>query len=194
MKRLIILFGAPVEKTGMKKVSTGDFFRSEVKQQTLLGKIVASRVKQGDLLSDFIVNPVIENAFSQILGDIILDGYPRTFSQFGFLKELVEREYTPLCVYVDTKIDDILSRISQRRVCEDCGTTHFASQGCCPKCGGRSLIREDDERILERINQYSTLTLPVLEERIKYWCRVVSVNGLNTKESVAQVLEELKNL
>lgn len=205
MKKLIILFGAPgsgkgligdrlVAKTSMTKFSTGDFFRSEVKRHTSLGNVISHDVQNGIILDDDLVNTVVQKALIDAKTDIILDGYPRTFSQSYFLKGLVENNYTVICIHVNTSIKEILSRIGQRRICEQCGTTHFASQGSCPKCGGRSIIREDDQRIRERLQQYTRITLPILEDEIKYWCEVIEVNGMNIDESVANILATLKNI
>lgn len=205
MKKLIILFGAPgsgkgligdklVEKTGISKFSTGDFFRLAVKKGSPIGQAIAEDVLQGKLLKDFLANFVVKDILVATQGDIILDGYPRTRSQFSFLQKLIKNEYIPLCVHVDTNVEDIVFRINQRRICEDCGTTHFASQNCCPRCGGRSVLREDDKLIKERMDQYFKITAPILEERIKPWCHVVRVNGMNIDESVAKVLDALKNI
>ena len=203
-KILIIMFGAPgsgkgllgdkiMEQMRLTKISTGDILRREVKDQTSLGCKIASRVKTGILVNDAIVNPIVKKALDEAAGGVLLDGYPRCFSQFEFLKQCVKDIYDPVCVYLNTPIEDILSRISQRRICENCGTTHFASQGCCPKCSGRSIVREDDALIHNRIFDYLETTEPVLREKIIFWCKVISVNGINIEKGLSDVLAYLKH-
>lgn len=199
-RRMIIMFGPPgsgkgllgdrlVEKLNLTKISTGDILRLEVKNNTPLGIKIARQVKSGILIDDDIVNPIIARRLSESTGDILLDGYPRRSSQFAFLQSCMKDFSRPLCVILNTNLDVILNRIGQRRICEDCGTTHFASQGCCPKCGGRSVIREDDALIRKRIFTYLKETEPVFYREMLPWCNALSVDGLQLEESLQAVLD-----
>lgn len=203
MRTLIILFGPPgsgkgllgdklVEQGQMLKVATGDILRNAVKQQTPLGIKIARSVKSGILVDDDIVNPIVKKALDEASGNIILDGYPRRLSQLITLKGWCQQAFEPLCVYMTTPINDILSRISQRRICELCGTTHFAAAGCCPKCGGRSVVREDDALITQRLNDYLKTVDPLID-MIDQWCRVIPVNGMDITNGVQNILACLKS-
>lgn len=91
----------------------------------------------------------------------ILDGYPRTEAQFEKLKSQISDETQVIAVFRDTPVDVIMSRVAKRRVCKDCKTTHSVDDGCCPKCGGESLIRKDDSVIQARLAEFERNTLPI---------------------------------
>ena len=188
MKRLIILFGAPGSgkgllgdtlsaRFGLTKIATGDILRAEVKAKTPLGRRIASDVRSGILLDDTIVNPIVIRALAESSGDVILDGYPRRLSQFDFLRQTAETGFDTVCVYVGISVEAVIARIGRRRICEKCGATHPVEAGCCPKCGGRSVVREDDALIKKRLDVYLRTTWPVLGPLIS-WCRkTVAVDG-----------------
>ena len=188
-KRLIIMFGAPgsgkgllgdliVKNNGFQKVATGDILRQEVKNKTPLGMKIADKVASGELLDDDIVNPIVQKSLQESGDIVLLDGYPRCFSQLKFLRQFAEKDYWIDCVYLNTPIDTIISRIGHRRICADCGKTHFAEEGHCPDCGGKLLVREDDANIRERIWTYLETTEPLLREELIFCCQhLMSVDG-----------------
>ena len=53
------------EKYGIPHVSTGDMLRNAVKMENELGKKVASILDAGELVSDEIVNQLVEERFKQ---------------------------------------------------------------------------------------------------------------------------------
>ena len=202
---MIILFGPPgsgkgllgdrlVEELNLTKISTGDILRREIKDDTPLGIKITRQVKSGILVADKIVNQIVARRLAETTGDVLLDGYPRRSPQFAFLHSCVKDFSKPLCVVLNTNLDVILNRIQQRRICEICGTTHFASQGCCPKCGGRSVIREDDALIRKRIRSYLKETEPILYREMLPWCTFLSVDGLQLEESLQAVLNRWKQM
>ena len=205
LRRMIILFGPPgsgkgllgdrlVEELNLTKISTGDILRREIKDDTPLGIKITRQVKSGILVADKIVNQIVARRLAETTGDVLLDGYPRRSPQFAFLHSCVKDFSKPLCVVLNTNLDVILNRIQQRRICEICGTTHFASQGCCPKCGGRSVIREDDALIRKRIRSYLKETEPILYREMLPWCTSLSVDGLQLEESLQAVLNRWKQM
>ena len=88
---------------------------------------------------------------------VFLDGYPRTYSQFEKLQEVVE-SFKVVAIKRDTPVGLILERVSKRRVCSVCKATHSVDDGCCPKCGGDSLVRKDDAVIEKRLDEYEANT------------------------------------
>ena len=180
-KRLIIMFGAPgsgegiigdalVQAFGFQKISTGDILRDEVKKQTPLGRLVAGYVSNGLLVNDDIVNNIVKDLLDGSSQDVLLDGYPRNLAQCDFLLNLIKDDFELHCVYLEAPEELIIARIEQRRICADCGKTHLAQDGCCPACGGESIIRKDDAQIRERFNQYKWITEQVFWKRLYPVC------------------------
>lgn len=180
-RRIIIMFGPPgsgkgiigdalAERFGFFKISTGDILRDEVKKQTPLGIDVADAVLNGELIDDDIVNNLVTKLLTETHQDVLLDGYPRNFSQGRFLLDLLKDKYSLDCVYLEADKEFIISRIEQRRICEDCGKTHFAKDGKCPVCGGKSIIRNDDKLIRKRFNHYQWFTEQVFWKMLKPVC------------------------
>ena len=179
MKYLIILFGAPgcgkghlwsvlherllerVVPEEINYIATGDLIRTEIANKSEIGLQIAELVQSGQLVPDSIVDTLIANALAGNQIFKILDGYPRTNSQFDALKAQLSEDTQVIAVFRDTPVDVIMGRIAKRRVCKDCKTTHTADDGCCPKCGGESLVRKDDAVIEARLTEFEKNTLPI---------------------------------
>src|SRR6185312_5619997 len=70
-------------KTKIPVISTGDMLRAEIAADTPLGNQVKSIVAGGGLVSDDLVNQILEARISQpdCANGFMLDGYPRTLDQ-----------------------------------------------------------------------------------------------------------------
>ena len=100
----IILFGPPgagkgtqadnlVKDSNLYKISTGDLLRKEIKNNTLLGKKIKSVINKGLLVSDDIINDLMEKVLSdkKINNRLIFDGYPRNINQAKQLDLLIKK-------------------------------------------------------------------------------------------------------
>jgi len=158
------------ERLKIAGIATGDIFRNEVKRGTKLGKKAFPFVNKGGLVPDEITTGVLKERISQPNSEkgFILDGYPRTIGQAKALDrmariDLVIRLIVPEWV--------IIERLSNRRVCRDCGTIFNVKylkprvEGVCDKCGGELYQREDDkpEVIRQRLTVYERQTQPLIE-------------------------------
>ena len=89
----IILFGPPgagkgtqsqylVNKLNNFQISTGDILRSEIKNDTVIGKQIINDMNEGKFVSDEIVNQLIEKLIHdpKKKDKFIFDGYPRSLS------------------------------------------------------------------------------------------------------------------
>lgn len=201
-KQIIIMFGPPgsgkgmigdalVKAFGFFKISTGDIFRKEVKNQTPLGCQIADSILNGDLIDDDIVNNIVAEQLSKANRHILLDGYPRNFSQGHFLLKLTKDKYYMDCVYLSADKDLIISRIEQRRICEDCGKTHFAKDGCCPACGGKSIIRDDDKLIRKRFLQYQWDTDQVFWQLLRPVCCSNYIDCSDISKAIDKTIDAL---
>ena len=70
-----------VEKYGCNHISTGDLLRKEVASKSELGIEISKIMASGDLVSDKIVNTLLEKELAKNDKPFILDGYPRNEKQ-----------------------------------------------------------------------------------------------------------------
>ena len=181
----IIMLGAPgagkgtiaaqmEERYKILHVSSGDIFRENIKNETELGKLAKDYIQKGQLVPDDVtINMMIDTLESdKCKNGFILDGFPRTLVQAEQLdKELAkDGAKIELVILVDASNDQIVERLSGRRVCAKCGATyHIVNmpskvEGICDKCGSEVAQRKDDtkEVILDRLKTYDEQTKPLI--------------------------------
>ena len=132
----IVIFGPPgagkgtqskfiVKKFNLFQLSTGDLLRSEIKNETALGKKINEIVKSGSLVSDDIVSELIKNTVSKnsYSNRIIFDGYPRNLKQVENLKNILKKfnQKIDLVIKLVVSLDSIKKRIGGRVTCSKCG-------------------------------------------------------------------------
>ena len=183
--RLIVL-GAPgagkgtqalmlSEKYNILHISTGDIFRSNIKQGTELGKKAKEFIDAGMLVPDELTLSLIMDRLHQpdCEAGYILDGFPRTIPQAESLTEALKTDGVELNAVLDIEVPDevIVARMSGRRVCPVCGDSYHVEnrppkvEGICDRCGANLIIRKDDapETVLNRLNVYHEQTQPLID-------------------------------
>ena len=157
---------------GVPHVSTGDILRAAVRERTALGLEVAAILEAGQLVSDDLVNRLVQERFTQddARGGALLDGYPRTAAQAAALDEILGDDGVKICVNLDVPDELVMARLSARRVCQECGAIYRdtdieAVSGTCANCGGDVVQRADDmpEAIARRLEVYRRDTAPLLD-------------------------------
>ena len=148
-------------------ISTGDMFRSAIKNQTPTGLEAKRYMDAGQLVPDSVVIAMVEErlAMEDCANGYLLDGFPRTVEQ----AEALEKIAAPDAV-IDIEVPDekLLDRLTGRRVCTKCsGTFHIsklADEKLCPVCGGELYQRDDDKpaTISNRLNVYHEQTAPLI--------------------------------
>ncbi len=185
-------------------ISTGDIFRANIKGGTELGKLAQSYMDAGDLVPDSVTNSMIEDRLGQsdVGNGFLLDGYPRNVDQAVFLDGVLNAKGAPLDSVLELSIanDEIIKRLSGRRICRGCGASfhiHFekpSKDGLCDKCGGELYQRQDDNEatIANRLNVYTEQTEPIIEYYKKAGLlKVISATGA-VSEITTQAISALK--
>ena len=206
MKKNIILMGPPGAGKGtlakqlmsaldLVHISTGDMFRDAIKAGTPLGKLAKSYIDNGHLVPDDVTIGLVKERLSQddCAKGFLLDGFPRTLPQAEALKELSKEINRPIEVVVNLDCDnqELIRRISGRRVCKQCGAPYHVVtlkpkvEGVCDICGGPLYQRADDneEALKVRLEHYVQDTKPLLDFYAKEGL-LESFNSLVGKEQL----------
>ncbi len=206
----LILLGAPgagkgtqaeilCKKLGIPSISTGNILRAAIKDGTPTGMKAKSYIDAGALVPDEVIIGIVNERLSQddCKDGYILDGVPRTIAQ----AEALEKAGVQFDAVVSLEIseDEILRRMTGRRVCEACGSSYNVVaipprvEGVCDNCGGKLIQRKDDtpETIRERLKVYHKETEPLVDF---YAARglLKSVASADSKEATTErILEAL---
>lgn len=182
---------------GLVHIATGDLFRSAVGAGTPLGQKVAGFLQSGQLVPDEVTIEVMRERLGRpdIGGGFILDGFPRTVPQAEALDDLLARLAMPVDAVMDLRVpeDELVRRISGRRVCRECGVNYNMysqppkQEGVCDACGGELSQRQDDreETVRERLKVYRSRTLP-LEDYYRKQAKLVEVDGERPPAAVGE--------
>ncbi|MEE0841237.1 MAG: adenylate kinase [Acutalibacteraceae bacterium] len=207
----LILLGAPgagkgtqaeyiSEKCNIPTISTGNIIRAALKNGTEMGKVAKSYIDAGALVPDEVVIGIVKERLAEkdCENGYILDGFPRTIPQAEALDKMGDTVDTVLSIEVSD--EEIVKRMSGRRVCEKCGTSYHTEykkpekDGVCNLCGGNLVIRKDDEpaTVLNRLEVYHQQTEPLMAY-YEAQGKLVSVKGMDTVEkTTAAVFKALE--
>lgn len=161
------------EKLGIPPISTGDILRAAVREGTALGVVASEYMEQGLLVPDSVIIGIVEDRLNakDCKKGFLLDGFPRTVPQAAALEEMLGRMGVSLDAAVSLGVPraEILSRLSGRRTCPDCGAMYHLmfnppkESGICDRCEAGLYQREDDSEptIRARLDVYEKDTAPV---------------------------------
>ena len=186
MLKNIILMGPPGAGKGtlakqlktafnLTHISTGDMFRDNIKGGTELGILAKSYIDNGHLVPDEVTIKMLKSRLEEkdCENGFLLDGFPRTLPQAEALELLAKGINRPIDVVVNLDCDnqELIRRISGRRVCKNCGAPYHIQtikpkvEGVCDLCGGPLYQRADDneEALKVRLDHYVHDTKPLLD-------------------------------
>jgi adenylate kinase len=185
-----------MEHYGIPQVSSGDLLRENVALGTELGVAAKAVMARGELVSDDLVCNMVRERL--MLPDskrgYILDGFPRTAAQAGWLDALLDHELFdksrptrawPIVIRLDVDYNQLLLRITGRRSCPTCGriyNVHLQPPREDERCDlphGTKLVTRNDDRlevIQPRLTAYQEQTRPVADYYQRTG-RLISVNG-----------------
>ena len=182
-------------------ISTGNIIREALANGTEMGLKAKSFIEAGKLVPDDVVIGIIKERLAEddCNGGFILDGFPRTIPQAEALDNMgiiIDK-----VVDIDVPDENIVNRMSGRRVCKACGSSYHIEnkkpkvEGVCDACGGELQIRKDDapETVLDRLNVYHEQTEPLKDYYAKCG-KLRSVEGTAPiKEITASILKVLED-
>lgn len=206
----LVLLGAPGVGKGTQAallcerlmachLSTGDIFRAAKAEpggpKTPALECALECMRKGELVPDGTVLALVTERTRCLRcgGGFVLDGFPRTVAQAESLSLLLRKEAIGLTAAINYElpIDEIVARLSGRRVCPKCKAVyHLAGhppkkEGVCDQCGTALEQREDDrpEAIRVRMRVYEESAQPVVD----YYRRaglLISVPAYGTPEEI----------
>jgi adenylate kinase len=156
-------------------ISTGDIFRSNLKEGTPLGVEAKSYMDRGELVPDEVTNKMVKDRLGKddVRSGFLLDGFPRNVFQAEVLRAILSEKQRPLEAALELSVDngEIIKRLAGRRTCKECQRAFHVDyepskvEGRCDGCGGTLYQRDDDkeEVIARRLEVYNEQTAPIID-------------------------------
>lgn len=177
----IILLGAPgagkgtqaqflTKKYDIPQISTGDMLRAAIKAGTDMGKMAKEFMDAGKLVTDEIIIGLVKDRIAEddCKNGFLLDGFPRTVPQADAVTDAgIELD---AIIEIDVADEEIIKRMSGRRVHSDSGRTYHLIYNP-PKVDGKDdetgedLIQRPDDKeeiVKDRLDVYHEQTQPLV--------------------------------
>ena len=173
----IILFGPPgagkgtqaakmQEAFGLPHISTGDIFRTAIKNETPVGLKAKSYIDSGELVPDQVVVDIVAEEISKEMYQkgCIFDGFPRTVFQAESLDQFLRTENRPDARVIALAVpeEELVRRVLSR---------------------GEGRSDDTEEGIKNRLSVYHTETAPVLAY-YKEKGQATEVNGIGSVDEI----------
>ena len=178
---------------GLPHISTGEIFRTNIKNNTELGQIAKSYMEKGELVPEELTNKLVQNTLAgdECKNGFILDGYPRNLAQAKFLESITDID---CALMINLSEEKIIARLSSRRMCSKCSqptSLDWMVDGKCEKCGGEVYIREDDkpEVIKNRLEKQA-----VSQEMIEFYKEKGIFNQIEATDEVEMTYALVKSV
>ena len=190
----LILLGAPgagkgtqskriAERYGIPQISTGEILRENVQRGTELGRKARQVMERGELVPDILVCDMVKSRLHlpDCSRGFILDGFPRTAAQAGWLEGYLENEFFEkgassaggglIVVLMNVDYNQLKQRLTGRRSCPTCQRIYNIRfqpprvNETCDVDGSKLITRNDDrEEVLDgRLKAYDAQTRPLAE-------------------------------
>jgi adenylate kinase len=222
----VILLGPPgagkgtqakriAERYGIPQISTGDILRENVAKGTPLGLQAKEIMARGELVPDELMYPMVGERLrrADCIRGYILDGFPRTAAQAGWLDAFFEHEVfdnsnnshdakcLPIVIRLDVDYNELVRRIAGRRSCPTCGLpyniyTHPPRMDELCDVDGTKLVARNDDReevVRDRLRTYDVQTSPVADYYERKG-RLIAINGDlpmdEVSEQVFQIVDD----
>lgn len=202
----IIFLGAPgagkgtqaeviSEKFNIPTISTGNIIREALRNGTEMGLKAKAYTEAGKLVPDDVVIGIIKERLAKddCTDGFILDGFPRTIPQAEALETMgisIDK-----VVSIEVPDENIMERMTGRRVCGKCGASYHLmfkkplKDGVCDSCGSELVQRKDDapETVADRLKVYHDQTEPLKD----YYSKLNKLELVEGLGSVSEITERI---
>jgi adenylate kinase len=191
-----------VEKYKIPHISTGDMFRSAIKEGTDLGLQAKSFMDKGELVPDEVTIGIVRERLSKADCEkgFLLDGFPRTVPQAEALENILSdlNRKIEFVINIDVEKELLMERLTGRRICKSCGSTYHlvfnppATEGVCDRCNGELYQRADDneETVQNRLEVNLKQTKPLLD----FYETKGYLRNINGQQDIRKVFADLDEL
>ena len=191
-----------VDKYSIPHISTGDMFRSAIKEGTNLGLQAKSFMDKGGLVPDEVTIGIVRERLSKedCVKGFLLDGFPRTVPQAEALENILSdlNKKIDFVINIDVEKELLMERLTGRRICKSCGSTYHlvfnppAQEGVCDRCNGELYQRADDneETVQNRLEVNLKQTKPLLD----FYETKGYLRNINGKQDIRKVFADLDEL
>jgi len=187
-----------VEKLGFYYFESGEFLRKIAEKNETVKKMLAG----GTFVPDKEIVSYVTAYLDEkgIYDNILFDGFPRSITQYDFLKSWLKEKNVSLnlALILEISEDETVRRLSARRSDPKTGKIYNLVTDPPPADIDRNLLvqRDDDkpEAIKKRLGWYKEQVLPLIAQ-LKNEIRVVEVDGERPIDEIQNnLLKEIESL
>ncbi|MDY0407270.1 adenylate kinase [Virgibacillus sp. 179-BFC.A HS] len=188
------------EQYNIPHISTGDMFRSAIKEGTDLGKKAKSFMDEGALVPDEVTIGIVKERLAKddCKNGFMLDGFPRTIAQAEALQAIMTELKTSIdyVIHVDVPAEKLVERLTGRRICPTCGTTYHVQYnppkqaGICDHDGSKLIQRDDDKA--ETVKNRLAVNMEQMQPLLDFYNEkgyLVTVNGDQAIDTVFREIQ-----
>lgn len=191
-----------VEKYGIPHISTGDMFRSAMKEGTPLGQKAKSFMDAGELVPDEVTIGIVRERLAKddCSNGFLLDGFPRTVAQAEALENIMEGLGRRIdhVINIDVETKDLMARLTGRRVCPVCGATYHVlfnpskEEGVCDKDQATLIQRDDDAE--ETVSKRLEVNISQQQPLLNFYKEKGYLRTINGNQSIDTVTNDVYRL
>lgn len=191
-----------VEQYGIPHISTGDMFRSAMKEGTELGMKAKSFMDKGELVPDEVTIGIVRERLSKpdCQKGFLLDGFPRTVPQAQALEHLLVdlNKKIDYCININVDKSILMERLTGRRICKECGSTYHlvfnppTKEGVCDRCGGELYQRADDN--VETVQNRLDVNIKQQQPLLAFYEKKGYLRTINGQQDIHMVFHAIEQL
>ncbi len=190
------------EKYKIPHISTGDMFRSAIKEGTELGIKAKSFMDQGALVPDEVTIGIVKERLSKddCEKGFLLDGFPRTIAQAEALQTLLSELNQEIDHVLHVKVPEekLVERLSGRRICPTCGRAYHVmynppeKEGICDRDGSALIQRDDDKP--ETVKNRLAINIEQSKPLLDFYDDKGYLVTLNGDQDINKVFEDIQSV